>query len=127
MKPAKTPKLRAVNETENSHATNNQDELVAWLDGLENRATNSATNPPLSGTWVELVKVKKWYSLRLMRWDATNKRKVYVRYIGTLEKIRNDRIYGDEAKRLERRRFTIDSGAIVVDMRSFKQNAINGS
>lgn len=55
-----------------------------------------------SGEWVELVKVKKWYSMRLMRWDATNKRKVYVKYIGTLEKCKNDPVYSAEAYRLER-------------------------
>jgi hypothetical protein len=94
-----------------------------WLASLENNATNSATNKKISGVWVELVKVKKWYSMRLMRWDATNKRKEYVKYIGTLEKCKRSTVYSAEALRLEKRRFTVSGGAIVIDPRAYKPNA----
>jgi len=81
-----------------------------WLSTLENHATNPATNQKSSGAWVELVKVKKWYSMRLMRWNATNKRKEYVKYIGTLEKCKTNTVYASEAARLEKRRFAVSGG-----------------
>lgn len=109
-------------------------EILPWLASLEANATNgkpafstnqkvSGTNQKVSGAWVELVKVKKWYSMRLMRWDATNKRKVYVRYIGTLEKCKTDSIYASEAIRLEKRRFGISGGAIIPDSGAYQPNA----
>lgn len=52
--------------------------------------------------WIELVKVKKWYSVRLMRWNSESKKKEYVRYIGTLEKCKKDPIYSEEVNRLEK-------------------------
>jgi hypothetical protein len=84
-------------------------QLVAWLDSLANQATNSragATNKvKTGGTWVELVKVKKWYYVRLMRW-VPGKGKEYVSHIGTLEAVKKaGGIYAAEAERLERKRF----------------------
>jgi hypothetical protein len=83
------------------------EQLVAWLGSLANQATNSsadATNKA-GGTWVELVKVKKWYYVRLMRW-VPGKGKEYVRHIGTLEAVKKaGGIYAEEARRLERKRF----------------------
>jgi hypothetical protein len=96
--------------------------INSWLASLENNATN-ATNEIVGGVWVELVKVKKWYSMRLMRWDATNKRKVYVKYIGTLEKCKKHPVYSAEAHRLERRRFAISGGAASLDTGSHQPNA----
>jgi hypothetical protein len=91
---------------------------LATLDS----ATNSATNE-ISGAWVELVKVKKWYSMRLMRWDATNKRKAYVKYLGTLEKCKKDPIYATEANRLEKRRFGVSGAKIVPDIGAYSTDA----
>jgi len=55
-----------------------------------------------AGDWLELVKVKKWYSVRLMRWDPINGKKIYVKYIGTLDKCKADPAYSVEAYRLEK-------------------------
>ena len=96
-------------------------EIALWLNGLH--ATNNATNPEISGAWVELVKVKKWYSMRLMRWDATNKRKVYVKYIGTLENCKKDTVYSGEAKRLEAKRFAVSGGTISPDTGAYQPHA----
>jgi hypothetical protein len=99
------------------------------LQTLENpatnatNATNKATNAKISGVWVELVKVKKWYSMRLMRWDATNKRKEYVKYIGTLAKCKEINVYAAEAERLEKRRFAVSGGTALIDPRAYKPNA----
>jgi len=103
------------------------DEAISgWLATLETGATNStnsATNQKESGAWVELVKVKKWYSMRLMRWDATNKEKVYVKYIGTLKNCKADPLYASEALRLEKRRFGVSGGAIVPDPGAYQPHA----
>jgi hypothetical protein len=72
---------------------------------------------------VELVKVKKWYSMRLIKWDATNKRKVYVKYIGTLDKCKTNTIYAAEARRLEAKRFTVSGGAISPDTGAYQSHA----
>ena len=98
------------------------DNISEWLISLENNATN-ATNDDVSGVWVELVKVKKWYSMRLMRWDATNKKKTYVKYIGTLEKCKANSVYSAEAYRLEKRRFAVSGGAISPDSGSLQPHA----
>jgi hypothetical protein len=90
---------------------------------LENHATNPATNKEVSGVWVELVKVKKWYSMRLMKWDATNKRKQYVKYIGTLEKCKASPVYASEASRLEKRRFAVSGGKISPNTGTYQPNA----
>lgn len=97
-------------------------DISSWLNELRH-ATNNATNNKISGAWVELVKVKKWYSMRLMRWDATNKRKIYVKYIGTLAKCRTNPIYSNEAKRLEAKRLAVSGGAIVLDPGSYQPHA----
>lgn len=97
--------------------------LSSWLSSLENSATNNATNEKISGTWVELVKVKKWYSMRLMKWDATNKEKVYVKYIGTLENSKKDPVYSKEAYRLEKRRFGVSGAKIIPDFGAYQPNA----
>jgi len=97
-------------------------DLSSWLRGLT-PATNNATNPQLTGTWVELVKVKKWYSLRLMKWDATNKRKVYVKYIGTLTNAKKDTIYSGEALRLEAKRFAVSGGTAIIDTGTYQPHA----
>ena len=94
-----------------------------WLLSLEKPATNNATNEKQGGVWVELVKVKKWYSMRLMRWDATNKRKEYVKYIGTLEKCKANSVYSAEAHRLERRRFAVSGGKISPDTGAYQPHA----
>jgi hypothetical protein len=98
------------------------DIISSWLSGLT-PATNSATNTQLTGTWVELVKVKKWYSLRLMKWDATNKRKEYVKYIGTLANSKKNPVYAEEAHRLEAKRFAVSGGTIVPDTGAYQPHA----
>lgn len=103
-----------------SPATN---QILDWLTTLETGATNPATNQKVSGTWVELVKVKKWYSLRRMKWDATNKKKVYDKYIGTLESCKKNPVYAQEARRLEQRRFGVSGGAIIPDTRAYQPHA----
>jgi len=78
-------------------------DISEWLNSLDSNstnATNQATNKIISGAWVELVKVKKWYSMRLIRWNATNKRKEYVKYIGTLAKCKENPVYAAEAYRV---------------------------
>lgn len=96
--------------------------ISAWLRGLSD-ATNNATNERVGGSWVELVKVKKWYSMRLMRWDATNKSKEYVKYLGTLENCKKHPVYSGEANRLEKRRFAVSGGKISLDTGTFEQTA----
>jgi hypothetical protein len=55
--------------------------------------------------WIELVKVKQWYYLRLMRWDDRLCKKIYVRNLGSLEDCKNNPEYSDEAYRLAALRF----------------------
>jgi hypothetical protein len=100
-----------------------ENDISNWLSSLESNATNNATNKKISGVWVELVKVKKWYSMRLMSWDATNNRKVYVKYIGTLEKCKKNPIYSAEAHRLEKRRFGVSGAKIIPDFGAYQPNA----
>jgi hypothetical protein len=99
------------------------DGISDWLLTIENPATNSATKHVVSGVWVELVKVKKWYSMRLMKWNATNKEKEYVKYIGTLEKCKANPVYSAEALRLEKRRFAVSGGKISPDTGTYQPNA----
>lgn len=54
-----------------------------------------------SSPWVELVKVKKWYYMRLMQWDTTSGKKVYVKHLGTLDDCKNNPEYSKDAFRLE--------------------------
>ena len=52
--------------------------------------------------WLELVKVKKWTYVRLMRWDAVNNKKEYIKHIGTLDECKRNPFYAAEAIRLEK-------------------------
>lgn len=57
------------------------------------------------GTWYELVKVNSWYYLREMGWDKAEKKKVYIRNVGSLDECKLNPEYSEIAYRLEAIKF----------------------
>lgn len=73
-----------------------------YIEEVTDESIKEAEKEIEESEWLELVKVKKWYYVRIMRWNSTDGKKEYVRHIGTLEECKNNELYSAEAYRLEK-------------------------